>query len=187
MGRRNGVGACRRDVLIVGDEKPYFYKLQNGTVGFRAKSIRRAVSLPSRSFCYALISPSQRGWRYRARAWEEVVITTVCPTRIKVLPPRALMGADTQATLCWRWTQEWGKRWVWSGHRAEESVNEGTAQVEKVPPGSFLEGGPSCIIFLTPLQEGLMTLSKDAGLVEEEGGGVGMTYREEAPQMPQRR
>lgn len=72
------------------------------------------------------------------------------------------------------------------GEFSEESVNEGTAQVEKVPLGSFLEGGPSCIIFLTPLQEGLMTLSKDAGLVEEEGG-VGMTYREEAPQMPQRR
>lgn len=62
------------------------------------------------------------------------------------------------------------------------------AQVEKVPPGSFLEGGPSRIIFLTPLQEGLMTLSKDGGLVEEEAGGrVGLTYREEAPQTPQRR
>lgn len=55
---------------------------------------------------------------------------------------------------------------------AGEGVNEGTAQVEKVPLGSFLEGGPSRIIFLTPLQEGLMTLSKDDGL-EEEGGVMG--------------
>lgn len=47
------------------------------------------------------------------------------------------------------------------------------AQVEKVPLGSFLEGGPSRIIFLTPLQEGLMTLSKDGGL-EEEGGRCGV-------------
>lgn len=74
---------------------------------------------------------------------------------------------------------------VWSGRRAEESVNEGTAQVEKVPLGSFLEGGPSRIIFLTPLQEGLMTLSKDGGLVEKKEEGV--TYQEEAPQTPQRR
>lgn len=54
---------------------------------------------------------------------------------------------------------------------AEESVNEGTAQVEKGPPGSFLGGGPSRIIFLTSLQEGLMMLSEDGGLVEEEGEG----------------
>lgn len=59
----------------------------------------------------------------------------------------------------------------------EESVNEGTAQVEKVPLGSFLEGGPSRIIFLTPLQEGLMTLSKDGGLAEEEEGVVGRGVR----------
>lgn len=55
---------------------------------------------------------------------------------------------------------------VRSGCRAEEGVNEGTAQVEKVPLVSFLEGGPSHIIFLTPLQEGLMMLSKDGSLGE---------------------
>lgn len=50
-------------------------------------------------------------------------------------------------------------------HRAGEAVNEGMARGEKVPLGSFLEGGPSRIIFLTPLQEGLMMLSKDGGRI----------------------
>lgn len=68
---------------------------------------------------------------------------------------------------------------VWSWHRAEEAVNEGTAQVEKVPLGSFLEVGPSRIIFLTPLQEGLMTLSQDGGRGVWVGGGG--AYWEEAP------
>lgn len=31
---------------------------------------------------------------------------------------------------------------VWSWHRAEEAVNEGTAQVEKVPLGSFFRSWP---------------------------------------------
>lgn len=44
-------------------------------------------------------------------------------------------------------------------------------EYKKVPQGSFLEGGPSRIIFLTPLQEGLMTPSKDG--VACGGGGVG--------------
>lgn len=62
---------------------------------------------------------------------------------------------------------------VGSGHGAEESVNEGTAAAERLPPGSFfLQGAPSCIIFLTPLQEGLMTLSKDSGLRGEGGRGL---------------
>lgn len=45
------------------------------------------------------------------------------------------------------------------GRRAEESVNEGTAQAEKASTGLLLfqKVAPSCIIFLTPLQEGLMT------------------------------
>ena len=63
-----------------------------------------------------------------------------------------------------------------SGAGAEqrrEGVNEGTARGEKVPRGPFLQGGPSCIIFLTPLQEGLMTLSKDGDLEEDGGQGGG--------------
>lgn len=45
------------------------------------------------------------------------------------------------------------------GRRAEESVNEGTAQAEKPSTGLLLfqKVAPSCIIVLTPLQEGLMT------------------------------
>lgn len=31
---------------------------------------------------------------------------------------------------------------VWSWHRVEEAVNEGTAQVEKVPLGSFFRSWP---------------------------------------------
>lgn len=56
----------------------------------------------------------------------------------------------------------------WRLEEEEEGVNEGTARVEKVPPGSFLQGGPSHIILLTPLHEGLMMLSKDAGREERE-------------------
>lgn len=160
-------------MLIFWDEKLCFHKLEKkGIVGFRDKAIRRAVSLPARSFCYPLISPLQRSWIYRARAWKEVAMTTVCltgkkgstfPIPHKGIYPRYLVMEMIRGVRGWCVTE------VWRMQRAENSVNKGmTRQVEKVPMGSYFRSLlSSCIISLTPL----IMPSKDGGLVCVCGGG----------------
>lgn len=119
-------------------------------------------------------------------------MTTVCPTRGKKKSfSLSLFSQGHMHKLpCVEDEHRRGARGdiqVGSGHGAEESVNEGTAAAERLPPASFFsQGAPSCIIFLTPLQEGLMMLSKDSGLWRKEGGGWPDIPRRTA-QTPERR
>lgn len=134
-----------------------------------------------------------------ARAWEEVITTTVCPTG-EGEEEEGVVEEDEEKKrspfLFSRGTDGHTSRLVWKAHtgevqevtsksgcgrRAEESVNEGTAQAEKASTGLLLfqKVAPSCIIFLTPLQEGLMTPSPSLSLflpgsrrVQEGGRGL---------------
>lgn len=119
------VSAAERDVLIFSDEKPYFYKPQNGIAGSRAKATEQSGFFAHQVL---LLSPHQSISGRVECAWqgqrEEVATATVCPAREggggeeggveggKKSSPFSLcsQGRMQQAALCRRRTRERRKR-----------------------------------------------------------------------------